>query len=426
MMDMQSNSQSVSELNQKIKTIVETTFLHISVEGEVSNLNRHNSGHYYFSIKDEESAIKCVLFRGNVSSGLKFELKNTQRVQITGGISVYTPRGEYQIICNKIVLSGQGAQEFERLKAKLEAKGYFNAANKKALPKFPKKIALITSNTGAALQDMLRVAQSRWPYVKMVNYDTLVQGVEASKDIAKNIKAADSYFGSDEAFDIIVVARGGGSTEDLWAFNEEIVADAIFEAKTPIVSAIGHEIDYVISDFVADSRAPTPSAAMEIILPDSTSWLLTLDEFYENLDFMLKSFLETQERKLNDLSFMLSSLNLDLKIATKENDILDLKMILNQKFDWFLESKKLDDFFTKLEMLEEQLIRDKENMWQAVSSALQGNNFTELCKNGYAQILFQGQPRAIDQLNPEDSIEIVGIKTLLKAVVQEKQELPDF
>lgn len=426
MMDMQSNSQSVSELNQKIKTIVETTFLHISVEGEVSNLNRHNSGHYYFSIKDEESAIKCVLFRGNVSSGLKFELKNTQRVQITGGISVYTPRGEYQIICNKIVLSGQGAQEFERLKAKLEAKGYFNAANKKALPKFPKKIALITSNTGAALQDMLRVAQSRWPYVKMVNYDTLVQGVEASKDIAKNIKAADSYFGSDEAFDIIVVARGGGSTEDLWAFNEEIVADAIFEAKTPIVSAIGHEIDYVISDFVADSRAPTPSAAMEIILPDSTSWLLTLDEFYENLDFMLKSFLETQERKLSDFSFMLSSLNLDLKIATKENDILDLKMILNQKFDWFLESKKLDDFFTKLEMLEEQLIRDKENMWQAVSSALQGNNFTELCKNGYAQILFQGQPRAIDQLNPEDSIEIVGIKTLLKAVVQEKQELPDF
>lgn len=424
MADLFATPQSVSSLNQKIKSLIEATFLNVLVEGEVSNLTCHNSGHYYFSIKDSQSAIKCVLFRGNVASGLNFELKNTQKVQIIGHISVYAPRGEYQIICSKIMLAGQGAEEFEKMKARLSAKGYFDSSHKKALPKFPKKIALITSNTGAALQDMLRVAMMRWQCIKIVNYDTLVQGVEASRDIARNIKRADSLFGSHEAFDVIIIARGGGSTEDLWAFNQEEVAEAIFEARTPVVSAIGHEIDYVISDFVADMRAPTPSAAMEMILPDSNTWLLYLDELYESLDSAFKHHIEALEKEITHLGFLLGSLSFDTRLKNREREIEDLKKIFTHKMEQFLESKKIDTLALKFEVASNEFIKDKEKQLHEISLMLRGKNLTKLCENGYAQILYEGKPIDIEKLDKDSHIEIVSTKALLKAVVEDR--LPNF
>lgn len=424
MADLFATPQSVSSLNQKIKSLIEATFLNVLVEGEVSNLTCHNSGHYYFSIKDSQSAIKCVLFRGNVASGLNFELKNTQKVQIIGHISVYAPRGEYQIICSKIMLAGQGAEEFEKMKARLSAKGYFDSSHKKALPKFPKKIALITSNTGAALQDMLRVAMMRWQCIKIVNYDTLVQGVEASRDIARNIKRADSLFGSHEAFDVIIIARGGGSTEDLWAFNQEEVAEAIFEARTPVVSAIGHEIDYVISDFVADMRAPTPSAAMEMILPDSNTWLLYLDELYESLDSAFKHHIEALEKEITHLGFLLGSLSFDTRLKNREREIEDLKKIFTHKMEQFLESKKIDTLALKFEVASNEFIKDKEKQLHEISLMLRGKNLTKLCENGYAQILYEGKPIDIEKLDKDSHIEIVSTKALLKAIV--KDRLPNF
>ena len=424
MADLFATPQSVSSLNQKIKSLIEATFLNVLVEGEVSNLTCHNSGHYYFSIKDSQSAIKCVLFRGNVASGLNFELKNTQKVQIIGHISVYVPRGEYQIICSKIMLAGQGAEEFEKMKARLSAKGYFDSSHKKALPKFPKKIALITSNTGAALQDMLRVAMMRWQCIKIVNYDTLVQGVEASRDIARNIKRADSLFGSHEAFDVIIIARGGGSTEDLWAFNQEEVAEAIFEARTPVVSAIGHEIDYVISDFVADMRAPTPSAAMEMVLPDSNTWLLYIDELYESLDSVFKHHIEAQEKEITHLGFLLGSLSFDTRLKNREREIEDLKKIFTHKMEQFLESKKIDTLALKFEIASNEFIKDKEKQLHEISLMLRGKNLTKLCENGYAQILYEGKPIDIEKLDKDSHIEIVSTKALLKAVVEDR--LPNF
>lgn len=424
MADLFGAPQSVSSLNQKIKSLIEATFLNVLVEGEVSNLTCHNSGHYYFSIKDSQSAIKCVLFRGNVASGLNFELKNTQKVQIIGHISVYAPRGEYQIICSKIMLAGQGAEEFEKMKVRLSAKGYFDSSHKKALPKFPKKIALITSNTGAALQDMLRVAMMRWQCIKIVNYDTLVQGVEASRDIARNIKRADSLFGSHEAFDVIIIARGGGSTEDLWAFNQEEVAEAIFEARTPVVSAIGHEIDYVISDFVADMRAPTPSAAMEMILPDSNTWLLYLDELYESLDSACKHHIEALEKEITHLGFLLGSLSFDTRLKNREREIEDLKKIFTHKMEQFLESKKIDTLALKFEVASNEFIKDKEKQLHEISLMLRGKNLTKLCENGYAQILYEGKPIDIEKLDKDSHIEIVSTKALLKAVVEDR--LPNF
>ena len=207
---------SVTTLNVQIKSLLETTFIQVYVEGEISNITFHSSGHIYFSIKDENSTLSCVMFKGNTKY-LKFQLENGQKVVINGNITVYAPRGNYQLLCNKIEPAGQGALAFafEQLKNKLEAKGYFDGNYKQPLPKYPKRIALVTSATGAAIEDMKKVASHRWPLVELILIPTLVQGEAASADIVKSIKYADSLH-----CDIMVVGRGGGSIEDLWSFNE--------------------------------------------------------------------------------------------------------------------------------------------------------------------------------------------------------------
>ncbi|MCT7547504.1 exodeoxyribonuclease VII large subunit [Aliarcobacter butzleri] len=323
---------SVSTLNLQIKSLLETTFIQVYVEGEISNLTYHNSGHIYFSIKDENSTLSCVMFKGNTKY-LKFQLENGLKIVITGSLTVYAPRGNYQLLCNKIEPSGIGSLSlaFEQLKTKLEAKGYFERSRKKVLPRYPKKIAIVTSPTGAAIEDMKKVATHRWSLVEFILIPTLVQGEGASLDIANSIKYADKL-----NCDIMIVGRGGGSIEDLWAFNEEIVANAIYEAKTPIISAVGHEVDYLISDFVADIRAATPSNAIEIALPDINEHRIYLDSLENEITNRFKNILFNKEQELKNMKKLFEQNSIETKfnfIQTQINFIKSsLKINLNQKF----------------------------------------------------------------------------------------------
>ncbi len=323
---------SVSTLNLQIKSLLETTFIQVYVEGEISNLTYHNSGHIYFSIKDESSTLSCVMFKGNTKY-LKFQLENGLKIVITGSLTVYAPRGNYQLLCNKIEPSGIGSLSlaFEQLKTKLEAKGYFERSRKKTLPRYPKKIAIVTSPTGAAIEDMKKVATHRWSLVEFILIPTLVQGEGASLDIANSIKYADKL-----NCDIMIVGRGGGSIEDLWAFNEEIVANAIYEAQTPIISAVGHEVDYLISDFVADIRAATPSNAIEIALPDINEHRIYLDSLENEITNRFKNILFNKEQELKNMKKLFEQNSIETKfnfIQTQINFIKSsLKINLNQKF----------------------------------------------------------------------------------------------
>ncbi|MCT7603307.1 exodeoxyribonuclease VII large subunit [Aliarcobacter butzleri] len=323
---------SVSTLNLQIKSLLETTFIQVYVEGEISNLTYHNSGHIYFSIKDENSTLSCVMFKGNTKY-LKFQLENGLKIVITGSLTVYAPRGNYQLLCNKIEPSGIGSLSlaFEQLKIKLEAKGYFEKSRKKVLPRYPKKIAIVTSPTGAAIEDMKKVATHRWSLVEFILIPTLVQGEGASLDIANSIKYADKL-----NCDIMIVGRGGGSIEDLWAFNEEIVANAIYEAQTPIISAVGHEVDYLISDFVADIRAATPSNAIEIALPDINEHRIYLDSLENEITNRFKNILFNKEQELKNMKKLFEQNSIETKfnfIQTQINFIKSsLKINLNQKF----------------------------------------------------------------------------------------------
>ncbi|MCG3661981.1 exodeoxyribonuclease VII large subunit [Aliarcobacter butzleri] len=323
---------SVSTLNLQIKSLLETTFIQVYVEGEISNLTYHNSGHIYFSIKDENSTLSCVMFKGNTKY-LKFQLENGLKIVITGSLTVYAPRGNYQLLCNKIESSGIGSLSlaFEQLKTKLEAKGYFERSRKKTLPRYPKKIVIVTSPTGAAIEDMKKVATHRWSLVEFILIPTLVQGEGASLDIANSIKYADKL-----NCDIMIVGRGGGSIEDLWAFNEEIVANAIYEAKTPIISAVGHEVDYLISDFVADIRAATPSNAIEIALPDINEHRIYLDSLENEITNRFKNILFNKEQELKNMKKLFEQNSIETKfnfIQTQINFIKSsLKINLNQKF----------------------------------------------------------------------------------------------
>ena len=292
---MSQSMMSVSSLNTKIKSLLEATFMHILVEGEVASVTYHTSGHVYFSIKDQESSIKCVMWR-SAAVKLKFRLEQGMHIVVEGSISVYTPRGEYQFYAVHIEPYGKGALAlaYEQLKSRLQEKGYFDAQRKKSIPRQIRKVALVTAKESAALYDMLKIIEQRWPLLDVTIVDTLVQGEQASMQIARALRYADSL-----KVDVIVVGRGGGSAEDLWCFNEEVVADAIFGMQTPVVSAVGHEVDVMISDFVADLRAPTPSAAMEMILPDKREMFYMLDEIGDRYGYVIEQKLQKFTRELN-------------------------------------------------------------------------------------------------------------------------------
>lgn len=277
----------VSQINLLAKKILEANFTNILIEGEISNFVKPNSGHIYFSLKDETAQVRAVMFRQN-NIALKFEPQNGMHVIVTAQISLYETRGDYQLIVSRMELAGTGIlhTKFLQLKAKLAAAGLFAPKHKKPLPKLPQYIGVITSPTGAVIRDILSVLKRRLPSANVIIYPVLVQGTEAATQIVAALETANMR----NECEVLVLARGGGSIEDLWPFNEEIIARAIFASSIPIVSAVGHETDFTIADFVADVRAPTPSAAAEIVVPNQFEWYRTI----ENLNGRLINLIEHQ------------------------------------------------------------------------------------------------------------------------------------
>ncbi|MGA1931960.1 exodeoxyribonuclease VII large subunit [Arcobacter sp. YIC-464] len=414
------NPISVSSLNAQIKSLLETTFIKVYVEGEISNLTYHNSGHIYFSVKDSSSSISCVMFRGNAKY-LKFQLEVGQKVVITGNITVYAPRGNYQLLCSKIEPSGQGALAlaFEQLKNKLEQKGYFNPEIKKQLPKYPKKIALVTSATGAAIEDMKKVATHRWPLVEFILVPALVQGEGSAYDISQSIKYADTL-----NCDILIVGRGGGSIEDLWAFNEEIVANAIYEAKTPIISAVGHEIDYLISDFVADVRAATPSNAIEIALPDINEHRIYLDSLANEFINKTQRIVEFKQQNLINLKKLFEQNSLDSKFSFIESQIKLLKSSfqadISQKI--VVANNELNFLKTSFSNSIEQTHSKMQSQVTLLKNSYEQNHPDKKDKKGFVQITKNNKVVSLEELNKSDKISLQTPKYIATCTIDDLQK----
>ena len=278
---------SVSALNRETKDLLASHFSFIQVEGEISNLSRPSSGHIYFSLKDATAQVRCAMFRSQLQR-LNFKPENGKKVILTAQVSLYEARGDYQLIANKMQPAGAGDLQlaFEKLKNKLQQEGLFDSSIKKPIPSLPGQIAIISSPSGAAVHDILSVLKRRFPIIPLIIYPTSVQGENAKNEIVKAIESANK----NQENEVIILARGGGSLEDLWAFNEECVARAIANSQLPIISGIGHEVDFSIADFVADLRAPTPSAAAETAVPNQLNWLAT----YRNYEIQLGRLVQTQ------------------------------------------------------------------------------------------------------------------------------------
>jgi exodeoxyribonuclease VII large subunit len=294
---------TVAELTRQIRGTLETRFGAVWVQGEISNYRPQPSGHRYFTLKDQRAAISCVIFRNTLPPTAP-TIADGAQVQVYGNVTVFEARGQYQLNVQILQTRGAGVLQarFEALKRKLEADGLFDQARKRSLPKFPRRIGIITSSSGAAIRDMLNVLQRRAPNVHILISPVRVQGMGAAAEIATAIKELATPNKAWAAIDLIVVARGGGSIEDLWEFNEEIVARAIFHSALPVVSAIGHEIDFTIADFVADLRAPTPSAAAELIVPDVGELARRVNDLKDCLNKYLRGFLQQNLTRLRFLS----------------------------------------------------------------------------------------------------------------------------
>ena len=292
---------SITQINEYIRTLMDSdTLLNgLAVRGEVSNYKMYPSGHHYFTLKDEGGALKCVMFKGNAMR-LKFRPENGMKVIAMGKISVYPRDGAYQLYCTSLVLDGIGDlyAAYEQLKSKLAAQGLFDPAHKKPIPKYPGIIGIVTSSAGAAVHDMLRIIRKRYPLAKVRLLPVRVQGVEAPGEIAAAIGYANYY----KLADLLIVGRGGGSIEDLWAFNDERVAYAIYRSEIPVISAVGHEPDVTISDFVADLRAATPSNAAELAVPDQDTLRQNLDNMSAAMGNLLSRQLKNARRQLNMLA----------------------------------------------------------------------------------------------------------------------------
>lgn len=304
---------SVTQVNSYVKNLFVSDYAlsHIYIKGEVSNCKYHSSGHIYFTLKDAKGAIACVMFAGSRQRGLNFRMVDGQSVVAGGNVSVYERDGRYQLYAKEIILDGAGAlyEEYERLKQKLYEEGLFDHELKKPIPRFPKRVGIVTASTGAAIQDIKSIAARRNPFVQLVLYPAQVQGEGAAQTIVRGIEVLDQM-----NMDTIIIGRGGGSIEDLWPFNEEIVARAIFRAKTPIISGTGHETDTTIADYAADLRAPTPSAACELAIPDYR----IMDETIQDYKLRMQKLLD---HKITMYRYRLEHLKLRLIHQSPENQL---------------------------------------------------------------------------------------------------------
>ncbi|HIP41501.1 MAG TPA: exodeoxyribonuclease VII large subunit [Campylobacterales bacterium] len=404
-------TMTVSSLNTKIKSLLETTFMHILVEGEVSSVTYHNSGHVYFSIKDRESSIKCVMFRSNASR-MKFRLERGQRVIVNGSLSVYTPRGEYQLMTVSVEPFGRGALElaYEQLKEKLQQKGYFDADRKRERPQYIKKIALVTASKSAALQDMLKIIDKRWRLLEVTVIDTLVQGDRSASQIAEALAFADRL-----GVDAIVMGRGGGSREDLWAFNEEIVADALYNLKTFVVSAVGHEVDIQISDFVADLRASTPSSAIEMILPDQNEVLYTLSELEERYAYAIKQILLNKEATLKSLEEELQRHSISRQVMMMESEFNNLKAEFKRVIDYKMTHHEapLSSLLLQLQENVEYALEMKVQNIVSLKQKIELYNPKLKQKEGWAEVILEGKRVGLSVIKKGDKFQLVDIETKL-------------
>lgn len=322
---------SVGQVNTYIKQMFQQDFMlnRIFVRGEVSNCKYHTSGHIYFSLKDETGTIACVMFAGN-RRGLAFRMKDGDKVVAGGSVSVYERDGRYQLYAKEIKLEGAGIlyERFLALKTELEEMGMFALEYKQPIPAYVRKLGVVTAPTGAAIQDIRNISYRRNPYIQIVLYPALVQGEGAKESIAAGIEMLDGL-----GLDAIIVGRGGGSIEDLWAFNEEMVARAIFQCSTPVISAVGHETDTTIADFVADLRAPTPSAAAELAVADVRGFLQQMVDYEKRLRYSMQNRILLYRRKMESYETRWNYLSPENQILEKRQRLLDLEERLQNKMD---------------------------------------------------------------------------------------------
>lgn len=372
----------------------------VLIKGELSNFKKHSSGHLYFNVKDKESVISGMMFKGNASK-LGFEPKEGDEVLIEARVSVYERRGNYQIYVNKMQLDGIGNlyQKLELLKKKLKKEGYFDQSNKKLIPKYPKKIAVLTASTGAAIRDIHSTINNRYPLVEQIQISTLVQGTQARQDIIEKIQYADSL-----DVDTIIVGRGGGSIEDLWNFNEEDVVKTIFNCQTPIISAVGHETDFTLSDFVADVRAATPTQAAVIATPDQYELLHQIKQYEYTLSRYIKQYIEHQKKQLNHISsyykFKQPSLLYDQQIQKRDELERQLNHLLNTKVEKSKHHLKLLQQSFNFKNLNQQITQEKQSIYQLHSrlSKIMSNNITNL------KTVLKNKLESLNNLSPTNTM----------------------
>ena len=332
------NVYTVKQVNAYIKNMFTQDFMlnRIYIKGEVSNCKYHTSGHLYFSLKDESGTIACVMFAGQ-RSGLSFRMQEGQQVIVLGSVSVYERDGRYQVYAKEIVLDGAGLlyEKFIKLKKELEEMGMFAPEYKKPIPRFAKKVGVVTAKTGAAIQDIINITHRRNPYVQLILYPTLVQGESAAVNIAAGIDYLDTL-----GLDVIIVGRGGGSIEDLWAFNEECVAMAIFRCETPVISAVGHETDFTIADFVADLRAPTPSAAAELAVFEYDTFENTLNLFAAQLSQSMQALIESRKKELEHAKLSLKVSHPSVRLKAQSETLKQYEVQIKRQIMHLIDQKK--------------------------------------------------------------------------------------
>ena len=388
---------TVGQVNTYIKQMFSQDFMlaNICVKGEISNCTYHSSGHIYFTLKDKTGVIAAVMFKGN-RGGLNFTLEEGQKVLVTGSVNVFERDGKYQLYAREISLEGAGLlyQRFEQLKTELEEMGLFDAMYKKPIPKYSLKIGICTAKTGAAIQDIINITKRRNPYVQLYLYSSLVQGAEAAVDIVNGIRYLDCM-----NLDVIIVGRGGGSIEDLWAFNEEIVARAIFDCNTPVISAVGHEVDTTIADFVADMRAPTPSAAAELAVFDYNEYLINISHYHQ---ILLSEMKKNIDRKRDKTKYYEARLN----VFHPSNQ---------------LQSKKqyTDDLYTRLQEVFGNLLRDRKHSLAIYSEKLNGLSPLHRISKGFAYVTDDmGKPlNTVEQVNENEHISMIVRDGQIKAKI---------
>ena len=384
---------SVSELNEQAKTLLELNLSNLNVKGEISRLTKHSSGHWYFTLKDKDASVSCAMFRFN-NQLVKFDPKDGDEVILEASASIYKESGRYQLIVKSMKEAGTGDLEkaFLELKEKLFKEGLFSQDYKKPLPKFPSKIAVITSIGSAAYEDIIKTAKVRFDLCKLYFYNSLVQGNLAANDLIKALKKADLV-----GYDAIVLARGGGSKEDLWCFNDEGLARAIFEAKTPIISAVGHEIDFSISDFVADHRSITPTASMIDLLPDKNELMQKIDNLETNFKKAIKERFLNAKNKILNLELSFKKIALNSKIEMSFTNLKDIEHKLNFAIQGKI-SKFESDLAIKKALLEEK------------------NHFFSITKN-LIQVQKDGKNISLNDLENGDIITLYSQTTSKKATI---------